>query len=155
MSEKLILPNSFLSLAEEELREGKKVKILADGSSMFPFIKGGEDISVISPIAPDSQLKLWHVYMFRWQGNYVIHRFVGYKDGKYLMNGDGNIKRYETIHHDDVIGCLDKIIKPSGKIIDAMSPRWLGFGRIWFSVLFFRPYLLGIIRRLYRYGVIR
>ena len=148
--EKLTLPNQFLEIAEESLREGKSVNILADGKSMFPFIRGGKDVSEIIPLSAEEPLKLWHGYMFRHNGSYVIHRLVGREGDKYAMLGDGNLKIKEIVAREDVIGILSKIIKPSGKSVNCLSSGWLLRGRIWYALRLFRRYLLAIARRLYK-----
>ena len=154
MSEKIILPNSFLSIAEEELNQGRSVRILADGKSMFPFIHGGKDVSEIEPLQPGEPLKLWHGYMFLHNGRYVIHRYVGEKEGQIIMSGDGNLRIVETVSRKDVIGHLKSVHTKNGKVIDCTSPSWTRRGRTWHKMRPVRRYLLAAVRRLYKYGII-
>ena len=153
--EKKIMPNEFLSLAEENLRNGKSVRILADGASMNPFIKGGKDISEIIPYPPDKELNLWEAYMFRHNGKYIIHRYIGKKEDKLIMMGDGNIALTEEIGREDVIGLLLKIHRPNGKIIEATGNKWIRKGRFWNKFLPLRRYLLAVYRRLLKYKIIQ
>ena len=155
MNEKLILPNEFLSIAEEELREGKSVKILADGASMYPFIKGGKDYAEVVPMPSDMEPKLWQAYLFKYNGKYVIHRFVAKEGDIYRMLGDGNLKIEERVKRRDIIGILNRIHKANGETVDTTTKKWQRKGKIWNRMLPFRRYLLAIIRRMYRYGIIR
>lgn len=155
MSRKLILPNEFIAVAEEQLRQGKSVKLLADGASMFPFIRGGKDVAEIFPLAKEDSMHLWNAYLFKNQGKYVIHRFIEEKQGKLTMMGDGNIGKIETIKREDVVGILKNIYTPDGKIKNCCSKYWQRKGRIWHSMLPMRRYLLALYRRLYKYGIMK
>ena len=155
MPHKLILPNEFLSVAEEELEEGRSVRLLADGASMNPFIHGGKDYAEIAPLDADADLELWQVYLFKYNGQYIIHRFIG-KDGEiFRMLGDGNLWIEERVMREDVIGVLHKIHRPDGKSVVCTSEKWKRKGKLWNQLLPLRRYLLGVWRRLYRYGIIR
>ena len=146
--DKIILPNEFLVLAEEELKSGKSVTILADGASMDPFIKGGKDHSIVVPWPENSEMELWKAYMFRHNGKYIIHRYIGNKGDKLIMMGDGNLELTEEVSRGDIIGLLKNIKRHDGKIIDATNKRWMRKGRIWNRLLPFRRYLLAFYRRL-------
>ena len=154
MKDKLIVPNEFLAIAEEELRAGKSVKILADGASMLPFIIGGRDYAEIVPLTEDEAPQLWNAYLFKYNGKYIIHRFIG-KDGEiYRMLGDGNLKYEERVRREDIIGVLSKIHRPKGKPVDTTTKKWRRTGKNWNKFLPVRRYLLAIFRRLRRYGII-
>ena len=155
MNGRIILPNEFLSLAEENLKDGKSVKILADGPSMFPFIHGARDLVEIIPVRPDENPMLWEVYFFIHNGKYKIHRFVGREDDFFIMRGDGNLKISEKVKQKDIIGKLYRIHKPDGTVIDCTSKKWLRKGCTWNKLLPLRRYMLAAVRRLYRFGIIR
>lgn len=155
MKDTLVLPNEFLSIAEEELREGRSVRILADGASMHPFIIGGRDYAEVMPLPENEELKLWNVYLFKYNGKYMIHRFIGMKGDIYEMFGDGNLKLGEKVKREDIIGILHKIHKPQGKTIDCTTEKWRRNGKNWNQLLPLRRYLLAAFRRLRRYGIIR
>lgn len=155
MQSKIILPNEFLQIAEEDLKNGKNVKILADGASMYPFIHGGMDIAEVEPISPETSLCLWHVYMFKHHGNYKIHRLIGKERDKLIMAGDGNNKLCELVNREDVIGRLKIIHRLKGKTVDCSESGWLNKAKAWHKLRPFRKYLLAIVRRLYRFGIIR
>lgn len=154
MKDKLIVPNEFLAIAEEELREGKSVKILADGTSMLPFIIGGRDYAEIVPLPENEVPQLWNAYLFKYNGKYIIHRFIG-KDGEiFRMLGDGNLKYEERVSREDIIGVLSKIHRPKGKPVDTTTKKWRRTGKNWNKFLPVRRYLLAIYRRMRRYGFI-
>ena len=155
MKDKLIVPNEFLAIAEEELLEGRSVKILADGASMNPFIIGGRDYSEVIPFPKYEEPELWNAYLFKWNGKYVIHRFIGKTGDIYRMLGDGNLKYEETVSREDIIGVLSKIHKPDGNYIDTLSTKWKRKGKNWHQLLPLRRYLLAAFRRLRRLGLMQ
>ena len=155
MQDKIILPNAFLEIAEEELKQGKSVKILADGASMYPFIHGGKDIAEVYPLKENEDLKRWNVYLFKKNGKYIIHRLIKKEPNYLLMMGDGNRGIYEKIRENDVLGILRYVYCDNGNTIDCSSSAWLSKGRFWYALRPLRRYLLAIVRRLYRYGIIR
>ena len=148
MPDKIILPNEFLAIAEEELLQGKSVKVLADGESMYPFIKGARDTAEIEPLPSETPLETWRVYMFRHKGRYIIHRFIGTRNGSLVMMGDGNLIQKEIVSREDVIGVLSRIHKKNGGIKDCSSTKWLLTGNLWAVLSPVRRYILGILRRL-------
>ena len=155
MQEKIILPNSFISIAEEELKAGKSIKLLADGASMYPFIRGGKDIVEIHPINGNEPLQKGEIYLFNNKGRYNIHRLIGEDNGKFVMMGDGNRGVVEKVGKNDVIGIVRRIHRDGGTVIDCSSSLWKAKSRIWVVMRPVRRYLLAAIRRLYRYGIIR
>ena len=154
MSEKLILPNEFLAVAEEELKNGKSVKILADGTSMFPFIHGGKDFTEIVPLNEKEGLVRWNAYFFNYNGKYIIHRFIEEDGDKLVMMGDGNIAIQERVDRNNVIGTLKYIHSFKGSTIDCTTTKWRRTGKIWHKLKPTRRYLLALIRRMERYGII-
>lgn len=155
MSGKIILPNSYLELAEEELKKGKSVRILADGASMYPFIKGGKDTVEIAPVLPNEKIKEGEVYFFKTSHRYVIHRLVKQKNDNLTMMGDGNRGIVEYVKRSDVSGKLIRIYCENGKTKDCSTWIWRYKGKVWHLLLPLRRYLLAAHRRLSNYGFIR
>lgn len=151
----LILPNEYLAIAEEELRQGKSVEIQAHGASMYPFIHGADDVVEVVPLPPGEPLKVWRAYMFMHKGQYIIHRLIGIDGETYRMLGDGNLRIEERVKRDSIIGLLKNIRCSDGKIIDATTSRWMMAGKMWHRMLPLRRYLLAVCRRLSRYGLMR
>lgn len=155
MPEKLILPNKFLAIAEDELRAGHSVKLKADGMSMYPFIRGARDTVKISPLKLSEKPRLWHAYLCRWKDKYIIHRLVGEENGEFIFSGDGNFGQTEIVTSENIIGILSRIYRNNGKEIFCDSLSWSRKGKIWHKLLPVRRYLLGVHRRLVKYGIIK
>lgn len=155
MPEPLILPNGFLAIAEENLRAGQSVRLRADGSSMYPFIRGADDSVEILPLKPYEEPQRWYAYLCRWNDKYIIHRLIGKQDDEYIFSGDGNTGSRERVGRHEIIGILSHIHRDNGKDIGCLSPGWARKGKVWHTFMPVRRYLLGIHRRLVRYGIIR
>ena len=90
-----IWPNDqFFALVEKELEEGKTVKIRLKGNSMFPLLSSGRD-SVILQKSPSDSLKPMDVVLFKYCGNYILHRIIKRDGMRLLLQGDGVISAIE------------------------------------------------------------
>lgn len=143
---KLVVPNSYFEIAAEALRNGQAVRLHVDGQSMYPFIHGGKDEIEVIPYDGVSPLEPWCCPFYQWEGNYMIHRYIGMKDGMCLMLGDGNICRIESLPKTEIIGLLRTIYHPDGSIQDCRDKQWLRRASIWYKLRKIRRFLLPIFR---------
>ena len=124
-------PNDqFFALVEKELEEGKTVKIRLKGSSMFPLLRSGRD-SVILVKSPADSLKPMDVVLFKYCGNFILHRIIKKDAARLLLQGDGVISAIEQCTVDDVVGKVVKVCRSSGKTIRVDSKRWIFASRLW------------------------
>ena len=135
-------PNDqFFALVEKELEEGKTVKIRLKGNSMFPLLRSGRD-SVILVKSPADSLKPMDVVLFKYCGNYILHRIIKRDGVRLLIQGDGVISAIEQCTVDDVVGKVVKVCRSSGKTIDVDNWRWTLSSRLWRSSEIMRLLLL-------------
>jgi phage repressor protein C with HTH and peptisase S24 domain len=124
-------PNEqFFALVEKELEEGKTVKIRLKGNSMFPLLRSGRD-SVILVKSPAHSLKPMDVVLFRYCGNFILHRIIKKDGARLLLQGDGVISAVERCTVDDVVGKVVKVCRSSGRTISVDSWRWIFASRLW------------------------
>ncbi|MBQ7848018.1 MAG: S24/S26 family peptidase [Clostridia bacterium] len=91
------------------------------GKSMHPFIRGGKDL--VTVVLPTRALRrLDAVLYYRSNGEHVIHRIVGKKDGVYLIRGD-NCYYTERVPSERVIGVVENILRNNEKKIDVEHHR--------------------------------
>ena len=145
---KVVVPNGFLSLAEDELRAGRSVRLHIDGESMYPFIRGGVDEVEIVPCPAEGELPLWCCPFYKWEEQYMVHRYIGSEGGECVMLGDGNIFRRERVRREEIIGILNRIFHPDGSVQDCNDPRWIRRGRLWYRLLPLRRFLIPAFRLL-------
>jgi len=145
---KIILPNDeLLGEVVRLLDEGKEVIISTKGASMMPFIHTNRDSVMLvhrdEPRAGD--IALAQVA----PGRYVLHRIVSIDGEKVILKGDGNLRGTERCRKSAIGGVAVHIIRPSGKVIDAESPRSVRRARRWNSLpVFVRRVFLALYRRM-------
>lgn len=144
---KIAVPNDFFAQAAEALKQGHTVKLLIGGQSMYPFIRGGADLVEVIPCPSEDELPAWCCPFYRWEGRYMIHRYIGKEGDDLLMQGDGNIARIERVKREDIIGLLQTIHHPDGTTRNCLDARWLKKGEWWYRLRFFRRWLLPLCRR--------
>jgi hypothetical protein len=145
---KLVVSNDFFAEAAKELSKGKSVRMLVGGQSMYPFIHGGKDEIEIEPYDGTTPPKPWCCPFYKWEGSYMIHRFIGMNGNKWQMLGDGNICRIEEVPQEDIIGILRTIYHPDGTIQDCSDKAWLRRACWWYRLRKVRRYLIPLLRRL-------
>lgn len=143
---KLIVPNSFFAEAATVLRSGQSVRLHVDGQSMYPFIHGGKDDILVVPYDGVTPLEPWCCPFYQWEGNYMIHRYIGMKDGLCEMLGDGNIYRIEKVPQSEIVGILRTIYHPDGSEQDCRDPKWLRKAVWWYRLRKIRRFLLPLFK---------
>ena len=131
----------FLPEVVRLVREGHRVKIVAKGYSMRPFIEHTRDRvflekrdsynvgdAVLAQIAP---------------GHYVLHRIIEKRGDNLVLQGDGNVKGVERCLEQDVCGVVTQYIRPN-RIIPADDPKLIRRIKLWRKLRPIRKYLLFI-----------
>ncbi|MBE6286955.1 MAG: hypothetical protein E7099_02015 [Mediterranea massiliensis] len=144
---KITLPNSFLAEAAEMLRNGQTVRLHIDGASMYPFIRGGKDEVELLPHQGTTPLTPWCCAFYCWEGQYMIHRYIGKYEETCLMMGDGNLARIEQVPISEVIGILSTIYHPDGSKQDCLDSRWLKRGHLWYRLRHIRRFLIPLLKK--------
>lgn len=141
------IPNEILFAEVRRLiAENRNVTLKAKGSSMLPFIRGGEDSVVLEKAA---DIVLGDILLCEvGRGNYVLHRLIDMDGERLLLMGDGNIKGTETCRTADVVARA-KCILHKGKMTDCKSDEHRARARIWHRLLPVRRYLLFLYRMIH------
>ena len=145
---KLTVPNIFFAEAAEVLRGGTSVRLHVDGQSMYPFIHGGKDEIEVVPYDGKTPLEPWCCPFYQWEGNYMIHRFIGMNGEMCQMLGDGNLARIEEVPQREIIGILRTIYHPDGTEQDCRDARWLKRAQWWYRLRKLRRFLIPLFRLL-------
>ena len=117
--EKKVDNGLFFAMAEEGLREGRKVKLLLVGSSMEPTLRDGDKLTLAPATGP---LKVGDVALFRCGGKHLLHRIVAIDRERLVMQGD-NCYTSETAKEEDVVGVLCAVER-GGVAVDVASEEW-------------------------------
>ena len=112
------IPNKlFFDYVAERLSTGDNVRLRLKGNSMFPLLRNNRDIVVLAPCACEA-LAPMDVVLFRYRGDYVLHRIVRRNGDSLLMQGDGVYASYEQCTVGDVVGRVVAVCRQSGRVDD-------------------------------------
>ena len=142
------IPNDvFFTWVENEVAEGRSVQFRLKGVSMFPLIRDGKDVVVLHPCAAED-LSPMDVILFKYKGNYLLHRIIKKEGNRLYIQGDGSFVAKEECNTEDVVGKVYAIVRRHNKVIYVDSWKWKIPSFLWRKIGLLRPYLLYILRRL-------
>jgi len=140
------IPNdAFFNLVEDEISNGRKVQFRIKGDSMSPLLRDNKDDIVLYPCVGD-ELSPMDIVLFRYKGKYLLHRIIRREGNCLYIQGDGSYIAKEECSIDDVIGKVQMIVRPSGKIISVNSWQWRWLSYIWLKIRIIRNLLLRILK---------
>lgn len=94
---------------EDVIAEQGRLVYTSEGNSMYPIIREG-DLLIIEAVS--SPLKVGDVPLYRrGSGQYVLHRIVGIRKGRYSTRGDNRAFVEDGITADQIIGVLTGIVR--------------------------------------------
>ena len=94
---------------EDVIAEQGRLVYTNEGDSMIPVIREGNLLVIEAVKAP---LKVGDIPLYkRDSGQYVLHRIVGIKKGKYSMKGDNRTFVEKGITDKHIIGVLTGIVR--------------------------------------------
>lgn len=107
----MIAENSiFFAAVEEQLREGRRVKLTLKGISMLTSLREGDTLT-LAPVAEAP--KVGDVVLFRCEGKHLLHRVVAVDGDRYILQGD-NCYSKETASREDVLAVLVEVERLGG-----------------------------------------
>jgi hypothetical protein len=126
----------FTQLSTEILGEGHRLRFTAHGSSMAPFIRGG-DVLTVEPVE-SSQLRVGDIVFYRTEGDSLIaHRIIGIEKNnaklKLRVRGDSSPGSEDAIAGDQILGRIE-IVERGGKEIRINDGGWGSLGSIWVTL---------------------
>ncbi|MDR1859870.1 MAG: S24/S26 family peptidase [Bacteroidales bacterium] len=133
--------------AKELLESGQNVIMRGRGDSMNPCLRAGTDAVVLSPFMPD-ELRTGSIVLFTYRGRYLLHRIIGRRGDRLVIQGDGVRRGKELVPPDDVIAVVHTVIRPNGREISVHSRGARLYWQVWRRLRPFRRYLLWIWRKL-------
>ena len=140
------IPNdAFFNLVEDEISNGRKVQFRIKGDSMSPLLRDNKDDIVLYPCVGD-ELSPMDIVLFRYKGKYLLHRIIRREGNRLYIQGDGSYIAKEECSIDDVIGKVQMIVRPSGKIISVNGWQWRWLSYIWLKIRIIRNLLLRILK---------
>lgn len=138
--DKIIVPNKFLfEQVLEYLRQGKQVTIPVKGTSMRPFLREGDRVS-LEPFEK-KDLTGGIIVLAKTDDQMVLHRVVKYNEHQIWLAGDGNLVKHELVDYTDVVATAVRVYRDGAKI--NINQRWrCVLGQIWYWIRPFRRIIM-------------
>lgn len=112
--------SDLLPIIQEKIQKGESFSFLANGDSMLPFLRNGQDLVTLSP-KPERFKKNDVIFYRRENGQFILHRIVKILDsGEMWLCGDNQLYIERKIFPEDVIAILTEI-KRDGKMLSLTS----------------------------------
>ena len=126
---------------EEELALNGSFVFKNEGDSMYPLIRQGKDLLIISG-KPQGRLKKYDVPLYRRDnGRVVLHRILKVREEDYVICGDNRWHKEYGITDRHIIGVLSGIIR-DGKTISVTNRGYLLYVHLWCDLFFLRAAFL-------------
>lgn len=138
----------FFAQVEQMLAEGNEVQLRVKGGSMRPLLRSDRDRVVLAPYRTGEPLRCGQVVLFRYRGQYILHRIVRIEDDRLILEGDGNYHRQEHCRVADVAAVMRRIVRSDGREIACDSGYWRHLSRLWRMLPpLARRYILALLYR--------
>jgi signal peptidase len=136
---------ALVELLKAVTEKKRSFRVQAHGSSMFPFIKDSDYIT-ISPLTP-CHPRLGDIVAFinPETNKLIVHRVVGRKKDHYLIKGDNNPKPDGLIPKSSILGYVTKVEKEGNQICFGS-----GFERVFIAFISQKNLLRPIFHLTYR-----
>ncbi len=107
---------------EEILQRDGVLMYRTKGVSMLPLIREGRDLMIVESIH-DKALRITDVVLFkRKNGDYVLHRLMWQRNGKYVIIGDNLWDAERWISRSQILGVMTAVVR-GGRRIEMSSIR--------------------------------
>ena len=137
----------IISEAIRLVNEGREVIFPVKGNSMLPFIIGGSESAVFTPV---TTIRKGGVYLAHVDdGRYVVHRIIAIKGNRITLMGDGNLVGREYCNTSDIKAEVNYVISSQNirRNLNTLPRRFAAL--VWRILRPIRRYLLAIYRRIF------
>ncbi|PVH25826.1 S24/S26 family peptidase [Sphingobacterium corticibacter] len=121
----------FFEHVLEYINAGKEVVFTVRGSSMSPFLKE-KDLITVKPLKGIT-LKIGHIVLAYFENGYILHRIVRLDKQHVFLAGDANLVQIEKVERQSVIGFLCEATR-NKKNVPLYTSRVMCFAQFWYYV---------------------
>ncbi len=142
---RIIANEDYFAEVQRMLDQGKEVRIRIKGGSMRPFIEDGD--TVVLQAYQGEPLALGSNVLAKDRDKYVFHRFVGKKNGQFVLAGDGNLVLREYVDKTAIVAVASMHYRNDslkGKAIDSIGARLAGLA--WYHIRLLRRIIAKLTR---------
>ena len=137
----------LFSLARELFAEGRKIKFVVSGNSMYPFIRHNRDMVTLAGAAFKDIRVSDIVLAYRGrQRKYILHRIVKKTKHGFFMVGDAQVNLDGPYPTDALIGVVTEIhrIGKDGGETTIAGVLYKALVRLWLLIRPFRPVVFSL-----------
>lgn len=129
--------SDIIDIIIEKLDMGGTVTFTPRGDSMYPMLRNGEDVVVLSK--PKGRLHLFDIPLYRRaDGSFVLHRVIDFRrDGSYVLCGDNQFHKEKGIYDSNIIAVVTAFYR-KGKPYTVKSLRYRAYVNFWYYTRIFR-----------------
>ncbi|WP_219226490.1 S24/S26 family peptidase [Pedobacter antarcticus] len=130
--DRITIPNKLLfEQVLSYIKQGKYVTIRVKGTSMLPFLKEGNRVSLKSFHA--GELTKGIIVLANVHGQMILHRVVRYNNTTIYLAGDGNVSEHEVVSYGDVVATAFSVYRGETEV--KLNQRWLRYlGQVWYWI---------------------
>lgn len=138
---------SLLPAIKEVLSSGSSLRLTVTGSSMYPFLRDGEDS--VELISSDMDcLRTGDIALVQHNGRYILHRIVLKKKDSFYTAGDSQQSIEGPFYSEDIIAAV-KAIWRADRYIPCSNNLWKLLSTIWLILFPFRYLLIKLYHILF------
>lgn len=123
------------------LDQGKKIKFTVSGNSMYPFIKNGDQV-ILKPIE-STDIKQGRIVLACANGQFLLHRIVGFSASGVILAGDGNLMQHETVELKWIWAVVIEVVDRNGNR-NVQSFFSVFLARVWYRIRLVRLLLFKV-----------
>ncbi|WP_165042767.1 S24/S26 family peptidase [Dysgonomonas sp. ZJ709] len=154
MAVKEISNNLFFTNVRNIINSGNSVELKIKGTSMYPTLLNGEHKVVLTSYQKQ-YLRIGIILLFVYKEKYILHRLVSINENQLILQGDNQPYIREYIEEKDIVGMVEYIISPTGKVTDCKKRRFFVQNRFWRPIyqyhLFFVRKMKGFFIKTFAY----
>jgi signal peptidase I len=128
----ILAARELMPVIRAALARNQHVRLTATGSSMFPFIRGGDEVELEPihqlPVAGD--LVLAQCASLPEGERYVLHRVVRVKGEAFFLRGDAQPDCEGPFTRGDLLGRVTRIYR-HGRLCRVNQGLWRRVGLVW------------------------
>ena len=123
MNNKSVKLEEVSDIMLEVLEAGGEVSFVTAGISMMPLLRNRRDKVVLRK--PSEPLRKKDVIFYRREnGQFVLHRIVGIKDGKYILRGDNQWEKEYGITDKNIIARAQAFLRAGSRVVPIDCVRY-------------------------------
>lgn len=148
METKILSSQEALPHIRAAMTAGHICRLVVTGASMLPFLRSRKDAVILAPCShmPRCGDILFYV---RPDERCILHRVQRVLDGgEMLLCGDAQTE-LERVGRSQIVAVVSHVER-AGRMIRCDALLWRGLSRLWMGLRPIRPYLMGLIIRLWR-----